>query len=145
MIDRRLDASGSMTHEMETPYGTAMLYVTGEASRTDVSVRDADRRLVVKGRYERSRYAGTEWKPETNTAGHRKPFSWGNLVPKKDRHNMQVVVDALVLSWLKSHETDMQALRVASRRSRAWRTAQTANEYADIANKLARESEELAA
>ena len=143
MVDRRMENSGSMTHEIETPYGVATLYVSGEASRVDVRVQGASG-LVLKTRYTRSRYTATEWKPETNAVGSaRKATGWG-MVPKKDRHNTQIVVDALVLAWLKNHEAEMQALRVASMRSRAWRMLDSANTYADIARKLATDAEALA-
>jgi hypothetical protein len=143
MVEKRLELSGSMTHQMETPYGTATLYITGEASRVEVNVRGING-LVMKTRYSRSRYTGTDWKPETNSGGKaRMATGWGYTVPKKDRHNMQIVVDALVLAWLKNHEADMVALRVASKRSRAWRMASSANDYADNVRRLASEADTL--
>jgi hypothetical protein len=139
MVEKRLELSGSMTHQMETPYGTATLYITGEASRVEVNVRGVNG-LVMKTRYSR-RYTTTEWKPETNATGKaRMVTGWGFTVPKKDRKNVQIVVDALVLAWLKNHEADLVDLRVASKRSRAWRMASSANDYADIARKLAGEA-----
>ena len=127
--------NGTGTSTMETPYGKATLEVSREATTVNSTVRTSEGSIVVRTRYDRPTLGG-EWKPETNGGGHRKPATWGYSVPKKERHNMQIVVDALVLAWLKDHKAELVSQKVASLRARAWRMASSANDYARYAREL---------
>lgn len=152
MDEKRLNLDGSMTHQMATPYGRATLSIwmsRNAMGRVDVRVhKDVEQQgvttghLVVKTSYERTISGkNDEWKPETGTANRRTPAHWYGSVAKKDRHNVIVVLDALVLSWLKDHETDLQSVKVADLRARAWHTQNMVNSYADTARRLAAEAD----
>lgn len=133
--------NGVASTEMETPYGVAKLELTHEGGKLNVWVRDGGGKLVARTDY----FKGTDQSFHRETAKGVRSASWGLSVVKKARHDMLVVLDALVTAWVAKHSDDLKLAKVATLRARAWNMQRTANEYAKMAADLAEAAERVAA
>ena len=85
------------------------------------------------------------WKQDTDAAGRRTADWYGYRTTelKKQRPKVLIVLDALLQQWLEEHKTDLEDVRIAKLRYRAWNQAQSANYYMTEALKNVRLANEV--